>query len=149
MSVEQGGRYDMGPRGERSLMRAGVIVLIAILLLGFGAMSIQQTAWTQGYLTGLVAGGAGGDGIAHYALYNSRGGFPGLGLFWLLGLGFLFFMIAGKFMRMRAWHMAGGPQNEAWREQWRQCGPAWQRPHEESRSRPEQPTEPVDGPTSE
>lgn len=127
----QSGEYGVSRRREHGLMRIGIIALIVIAMLGFGAMSIQQSAWSQGYITGLIAGDGGSDAVAQYVLYNGRtfGHGSTFGFFWLLAIGFFGFMMVGKFMRMRAWHMAGGPENVDWQQQWRHGGPPWRRPH--------------------
>ena len=80
-------------------------------------------------MTGLMAGGE-SDALAQYVLYNnsSVGHFSGFGFLWLLAIGLFFFMAAGKFMRMRAWQMAGRSESTDWRKEWRHGGPPWHRP---------------------
>ena len=126
---ESGGFRRLGRGEEQRLMRVGVIALIVILLLGFGSSALQQSAWSQGYMMGLMAGGD-GDALAQYVLYNSRtgGGFPGFGFLWLLAIGAFLFVVAGKFMRMLAWRAAGGSEDMAWSPRWHQAGPPWRRP---------------------
>jgi len=137
--------YGVSRHRERGLMRVGVIALIAVVLLGFGGMAIQQSAWSQGYVAGLVAGGDGGDALAQYVLYNSRsaGRLPGFGIFLILGMGFFFLLSAGKFMRMRAWRMAGGPEGGEGQRPWRGGPPPWaahwQRHCGESQAQPRTP----------
>jgi len=124
---EQGQRYDLARRHKPGFMRFGLIALIAVLLLGFGGRAIQQSAWSDGYVAGLAAGGAGGDALSQYVLYNSRPGGPSAGLIFLLflGLGALLLFSAGRRMRMRHMRMAGAAEGEGWRPPWGEGPPPW------------------------
>lgn len=151
MSEQQGsGEHNrLGSHGEHRLMRIGIIALVVVVLLGFGSMAIQQSAWSQGYLTGLVAGGGDGDTLAQYVLYSNRGvgHSTGFGFVWLLALGLFLFFAIGKFMRMRAWQMTGGAASGDWPQHGRHGGPPWRRPCPEPESQPQtesQPTTPAD-----
>ena len=142
---EQGQRYDLARHRQPGFMRFGLIALITILILGFGGSAIQQSAWSQGYVAGLAAGGGGGDALSQYVLYNSRPGGPssGFGILLILGLGIFLLFSAGKFMRMRAWRMAGGTEGGKGRAPWHGGPPPWaahwRQPCGEAEARPQPP----------
>ena len=56
---------------EHRMVRFGLAALVIVLLLGAGAASLQQSAWSQGYMMGLIAGNDEGDALSQYVLYNS------------------------------------------------------------------------------
>ena len=142
---EQGQGYEVARRHRPGFVRFGLIALVAILLLGFGGMAIQQSAWSQGYVAGLAAGGSGGDALSQYVLYNSRPSGPPAGLIFLLilGLGAFALFSAGKRMRMRHMRMVGAAEGEGWRPPWGDGPPPWTKHwgppcgETESRSRPQ------------
>ena len=120
------------------MVRFGIAALVIVLLLGVGAASIQQSAWSEGYMMGLIAGNGEGDALSQYVLYNSGrspsmagaiGGLfkVGLLLFGLLFVAKFFFGMA----HMRRWQMAGGPDGGGWQPGFRRHGPPWCRPQEE------------------
>ena len=132
---------------EHRLVRFGLAALVIVLLLGAGAASLQQSAWSEGYMMGLIAGNDGGDALSQYVLYNSGrspsaggaiGGFFKIGLliFGLLFIGKFFFGMA----YMRRWQMAGGPdgpEGGEWQPGFRRHGPPWG--CRQGESKPEQP----------
>lgn len=142
MSEQQEGRgkYGESKRREHGLMRVGIVALIAVVLLAFGVSALQQSSWSQGYMTGLMAGGD-SEALAQYVLYNNRtvGHSSGFGFLWLLAIGFFALMAAGKFMRMRTWRMAGGPENTEWRAPWHHRGSPWNQPCPDTTQEPAAP----------
>jgi hypothetical protein len=143
---EQGQRYEVTRHRKPGFLRFGLIALVAILILGFGGNAIQQSAWSQGYVAGLAAGGAGGDALSQYVLYNSRPSGPPSGLIFLLflGLGGFLLFSAGKRMRTRHMRMAGGPEGEGWRPPWGGGPPPWAKhwgpPYGDAEAQPRPPT---------
>lgn len=120
---------------EHRMMRFGIAALVVVLLLVAGAGAVQQSAWSQGYMMGLIAGGGEGDALSQYVLYNSgRGSSLGgiVGGFFRFALFFFGLMLAAKFFFgmafRRRWQMAGGPEGD-WKG-WQHHGPPWCRQDE-------------------
>lgn len=140
---------------EHRMVRFGIAALVIVLLLGVGAASIQQSAWSEGYMMGLIAGNGEGDALSQYVLFNSGrslsmtgaiGGLfkVGLLLFGLLFVARFFFGMA----HMRRWQMAGGPDGGEWQPGFRRHGSPWCRSQDEaSDKQPVQPpVKPKEGP---
>ena len=114
-------------------------LIIVSLLFILGGLAIHRISWSQGYRMGQLA--AGGEGVA--VVPYARFGHPGL--FFTVGLLFLLLIVMGKFFRVCAWRMAGGPWMMAdgpkgahWARHWhRPHGPmppwrwGWEKPDEE------------------
>ncbi len=99
------------------LVRIGIVVLIAALLLGLVVSSVQQAAWSQGYALGLIAGGGQGDTLSQYLLYNNGAlgnSGPGFGGFLFIGLLIFGFFALMRMGRMAMWRSRGGPGGEPW-----------------------------------
>ena len=100
-----------------------VLALLVIALLVGGGYALYRGAWNQGYMAGQAA--AGGESTApmwYGHPYAMRPHGFGLGLFFAIGLGILFFAFIGKMMRMAFWSkaMAGGhhPPDPRWAKHW-------------------------------
>jgi hypothetical protein len=122
------------------MIRFGVAALVLVLILVAGAGAIQQSAWSQGYMMGLVAGGGEGDALSQYVLYNSGRGLGighVIGGFFKVGLIFIGLILLAKFVfgmgYIRRWHMAGGPGGEH-HHGWHHHGPPWGRPQKDTES---------------
>ena len=132
---------------EHRMIRFGIAALVIVMLLGAGAASMQQSAWSEGYMMGLIAGNGEGDALSQYVLYNS-GRSPslagGIGAFFKFGLLLFGLAFAAKFFfgmaHMRRWQMAGGPEGSEWQPGFRRHGPPWCRSQEETAG--EQPAQP-------
>jgi hypothetical protein len=104
----------------RRFLIVGVAAIVILGLVLTGSAAHQRDAWTQGYLVGRLSAGGSGSGAAAplppevypglgggygYGAYGGYGGygggphFGGFGVLLLIGLGFLFFMGAGRFFR--------------------------------------------------
>ena len=108
---------------QRRLLPALLAALIVLGLIFMAGSSVQRSAWTEGYLTGLAASGQDGA-IVPYALAQPRspsilGGFAlafGLGLLLLVLV--VPMVAAGKFLGLWAWRGAGRPGGEDWIPSW-------------------------------
>ncbi len=140
---------------EHRMVRFGIAALVIVLLLGVGAASIQQSAWSEGYMMGLIAGNGQGDALSQYVLYNSgrspslAGAIGGLFKVGLLLFGLLF--VARFFFGMahiRRWQMAGAPDGQEWQPGFRRHGPPWCRSQDESAGEQtgQPPVKPNEGP---
>ncbi len=92
---------------EHRIVRFAVIALVAIVLLGTGISSLQHSAWSEGYMMGLIAGGSDGDALSQYVLYNNgRPAAIGGGVGAIFRFGFVLFglLFIAKMFRMWAWH---------------------------------------------
>ena len=101
---------------ERRMIRMGLAALVVVVLVGFGISGLQQSAWSQGYMLGLAAGGGEGDALSHYLLVSAgRHGPIAGGFATLFHFGFLLFglFFVAKMLRMISWRMAGGPEGWA------------------------------------
>lgn len=120
---------------EHRILRFGSAALVIVLLLGAGAASLQQSAWSEGYMMGLIAGNDGGDASSQYVLYNSgrSPSLPGaIGGFFKIGLLIFGLLFIAKFFfgmgHIRRWQMAGGPEgseSDQWQPGFRRHGPPW------------------------
>lgn len=108
---------------QRRLLPALLAALIVLGLIFMAGSSVQRSAWTEGYLTGLAASGQDGA-IVPYALAQPRG--PSIlgGLALTFGLGLLLLVLvvpmvaAGRFLRLWAWRGAGRPGVDDWIPSW-------------------------------
>jgi hypothetical protein len=110
----------------RRILIAGLVALVILGLVVSGNAAQQREAWTQGFLVGRLSAGssgsgsaaplppevypglAGGYGAYGYGGYGAGPHFGGFGFLLLIGLGLLFFMFAGRFLRHNAWRHHGG-----------------------------------------
>ena len=103
-----------------------IFALILVALLVIGLLSIAGYAgWSQGYTMGRLAASGEGGTVAPYAPYPI-GFFPfwfGIGLFFMLGLLFLPFLVIAKCFGFIAWRMADGPHGKYWAKYWHHHGP--------------------------
>ncbi len=113
--------------------RVVLALLIAALLVG-GGYALYRNAWAHGYAAGLAAE-AGGEATAplwYGHPYPVRPYGFGLGLFFAIGLGVLFFVFIGKMMSIAFWGraMAGGPHppDPHWARHWAK-NKRWYHPH--------------------
>lgn len=107
---------------ERKMIRAAIAGLLVIVLLSFGVSHIQQSAWSQGYMTGLLTAGGDTSTLAPLLAYG-RGFGPmhaGIGfLGGILKLGFFlfFFAMLAKFFGFFVWRMRGEGKS-GWHKGW-------------------------------
>jgi hypothetical protein len=89
-----------------------VAVVAAILLFSIGS-AIHSAGWTQGFTTGLLAGGAEGASLTPYLAYRTGHGFHAWGIGSFFGMIFrfgfllLFFALIAKFFGFWRWHRFG------------------------------------------
>ena len=119
---------------ENKMLKAALVGLVLLIFLGMGASSLQQSAWSQGYMMGLLSGGGESAAqLAPYAMYGHgfHGGFSIIGSFFRFIM-FLFLIAIGfKFLRFWSWRMgmAGGPGGPGghrggdWHRYWHHDGP--------------------------
>ncbi len=119
-----------------------LILIVLVGLLMFGGQSRQQEAWTQGYLTGLAAGGQSGAAIPYaLAMQNQRSGPGFFGMLVGLGLLAMLFMVTMRAFRHAAGRAAEGSAGEDWMRHWQRYGP-WRgcgSERSEARAAPEDP----------
>lgn len=97
-----------------------VIAIAAFALIMAVSGNAQHAAWTQGYLSGVVA--AGGDSaaiapaLAHagYGHHGFHGGFGIIGGIFKLGLFFLMFAFFAKMFGFMMWRLAGRTGGPPW-----------------------------------
>lgn len=107
---------------ERKMIRAAIAGLLLIVLLSFGVSSIQQSAWTQGYMMGLLASGENTSSLAPLLAYGRgfgpmHAGFGFLGGILKFGLFLFFFAMLAKFFGFCLWRMRGEGRSE-WHKHW-------------------------------
>ena len=104
------------------MIRAAIVGLLVIVLLSVGVSSIQQGAWTQGYMTGLLTAGGDASAVAPLLAYGhgfspAHAGFSFFGAIFKLGFFFIFFAMMAKFFGFWMWRMNGG-RHGGWGKHW-------------------------------